>query len=70
MVDWLGGGQKWVEIWDGWRDGMGWDRLLHYIVDCFLSEESLDGSTGFLLALEYEGSCWMEGRGCMRRYSG
>jgi hypothetical protein len=23
-----------------------------------------------LLALEYEGSCWMEGRGCMRRYSG
>jgi hypothetical protein len=50
--------------------GMGWDRLLHYIVDCFLSEESLDGSTGFLLALEYEGSCWMEGRGCMRRYSG
>jgi hypothetical protein len=51
----------------GWMDG--WDRLLHYIVDCFLSEESLDGSTGYLLALEFEGSCWMEGRGCMRRCS-
>lgn len=68
MVDWLGGGQKWVEIWDGWMEG--WDRLLHYIVDCFLSEESLDGSTGYLLALECEGPCWMEGRGCMRRCSG